>query len=310
MKHHDILESHPFKNEDFKIKIHEKGYVQLENVSPRICPIDSNNIKRTGDYIAVKAARVSFGSGLKSIEEDDRLIEFLMKNNHTSPFEQADITFVIKAPFFVVKQFLRHRTAQVNEQSFRYTDMSEKLEFYYPDMRSKSLNNKQSSVKNICDENENFQIEMKEVFEEDTNIYTKAIKNGCAQEVARCVLPQSTYTTLIFKQNLHNLLHFFYLRTDETAQLEIREYANAMLKLIMPVFPKTIECFINHRIDCVKFSKKESEILSNLFKDNIDITHLRKKLIELLDSESHSKSFKEGLVFRFDKLCENSNKKN
>lgn len=207
------------------------------------------------DLRIVEAARVSYKSPSKGEVEDKKLLHYLYKNRHTSPFEQCEICFNIKLPLFVQGQFVRHRTQNLNQMSARYTEMPD--EFYIPkNWRSQDKKNKQGSIDSsgwnpIIDEEEEvspggrntYKIsytatsELERICEESYRVYQNMINVGVAKEMARMHLPQNLYTEIYTKFDIHNLMHFFTLRLDPHAQWEIREYAQAMYNIFAELFP-------------------------------------------------------------------------
>lgn len=201
------------------------------------------------DQRIVESARISYKSPSKGIEADKKLLNYLYRNRHTSPFEQCSITFNIKMPIFVMRQFVRHRTFKLNEWSARYSEMAD--DFYIPSSwRRQDIKNKQGS---IDDGNWNPLINwgcgydatelLKQQCETCYEIYTKMIEGGIAKEMARMVLPVNLYTEIYVNCDLHNLMHFLRLRMDSHAQWEIRQYANAMYMIMDNLFPWTAEAF-------------------------------------------------------------------
>lgn len=211
------------------------GGVKIVDVMPRLIP--SN---RTADVVITRAARISYNQGDKTPEEDAKLIRYLYRNGHTSPFEHAELEFELEMPIFVMRQLVRHRTASLNEQSFRYTKAPDK--FYFPQLRMQSKNNKQGS----SDEDppmEALKI-WDEIIEQNATLYkkyTQLLELGVSREVARCCLPTSLMTRVMWKVDLHNLLRFLRLRMDPHAQEEIRCLANAISELTENVFPETMK---------------------------------------------------------------------
>ena len=192
------------------------------------------------------AARVSFGKRKDKFDDKDlKLMNYLIKNQHMTPFEHITMTFSVHCPLFVRSQWMRHRTFSFNEISRRYTD--EEITFYLPKaLRIQSENNKQASVEGshiddekslICD----IDIQQIHVFQ----LYKKLLDAGVCREQARGVLPQNMMTTFWATVDLRNLLGFLKLRCDEHAQVEIREYANAIKELIRPIYPHVISAFEN-----------------------------------------------------------------
>jgi len=215
-----------------RIEVLDKGYVELQDVMG-----DDNAI--------VAAARVSFLGHSKGAEADRKLIGYLMKHNHTSPFEQVEFKFRIKCPIFVARQWHRHRTWNYNETSRRYT--SEEIDFYVPDeWRAQSKSDKQASDSAI-EIDESIQKKLNEqllnLIDAAECLYTDMLANGIAREQARMVLPQNMYTIFIAKTDAHNLMHFLRLRLDKHAQYEIRVYAQALYEFFKQSLPWTAEFF-------------------------------------------------------------------
>ena len=239
---------------DQEIKVLDKGFVRMVDYMG-------------GDQRIVQAARVSYGTGTKSYRQDRGLIHYLIKNWHTSPFEQVQITFHTKMPIFVARQWVRHRTARLNEISGRYSVMKD--EFYVPspeNIRPQSENNKQGrSEERFTAEQEQeiiglFADEQKDIYKN----YEKLLELNVAREIARNNLPLSLYTEWYWQIDLHNLFHFLRLRMDPHAQYEIRVYAEAMAQCAKAVAPLAFEAFEEHILGSVSFSKAECEALSAL----------------------------------------------
>lgn len=191
-----------------------------------------------GDHSVVASARVShYADASKGIDSDTKLIRYLMKNKHTSPFESCVLTFRIKCPLFVRGQWHRHRTFSYNEVSRRYT--SENIdEFFYPEKwRAQDTKNKQSSVDSKEISSGFWSQQVGRHVEKSLKLYTEMIDAGIAREQARMVLPQNMYTMYYGTVNLHNLFHFLGLRIHPHAQEEIRQYANAIVKMIKDAVP-------------------------------------------------------------------------
>lgn len=213
-----------------------------------------------GDNRIVQSARVSYGSGTKSIRDDAGLIDYLMRHKHTSPFEQVSLTFHAKMPIFVARQWIRHRTAKLNEISGRYSVMRD--EFYVPedsDINLQSTGNKQGrSTEEIPKE---LREEVREILQggqkDSYEDYEYLIGEGIAKELARINLPLSLYTEWYWKSDLHNLFHFLNLRMDPHAQWEIRQYANVMAEITKKVAPIAYESFENHQRNSITFSQDE-----------------------------------------------------
>lgn len=222
------------------------------------------------DAAIVQAARVSYGAGTKQVQDDRNLIRYLMRHEHTTPFEMCEVKFHIKLPIFVMRQLVRHRTASMNEYSARYSVMTD--EFYVPEppqIQQQSTTNKQGR------EDGEWELANKvDIINKFNKSYTDAYDvyqsllgedgNGLTRELSRSVLPVGGYTELYWKANLKNFLHMARLRMDPHAQWEIQEYARAMYDLAKPLFPEACESFEDYAINSIKFSKNEKELLKRL----------------------------------------------
>jgi len=213
------------------------------------------------DEAIVQSARVSYGAGTKTPSEDRQLIRYLMRNWHTTPFEMVEFKFRIRVPIFVARQWLRHRTASVNEVSARYS-LVEK-EYRIPEeYRKQSSINKQASEEPF--ENMILTSAQKESCETAFGVYEKLVKNGISRELARVHLPQSTFTEFYWKIDLHNLFHFLRLRMDEYhAQPEIVEPSKKIFDLIKPIVPFACEAFIDYRLNSISLSGPELKALKS-----------------------------------------------
>ena len=217
------------------------GFVKLVDCMPRYIPESCRDLMC--DHAIVQAARVSFNQGIKTPEKDKSLIDFLIKHKHTSPFEMVKFKFHIKCPIFVQRQWIRHRTANVNEISGRYSVM--KGEFYCPrTIYDQGKLNKQMSGNEIKDEHIKYKFEeyMTNSYKQ-YGLYRDLIKAGVSREIARIGLPQNMYTEFYWCIDLHNLLNFIRLRSAENAQGEIKEYSDVMKELIKDLCPNTLEAF-------------------------------------------------------------------
>ncbi len=237
---------------DQEIRVLDKGFVRLVDYMG-------------GDERIVQAARVSYGAGTKSYRQDRGLIHYLMRNWHTSPFEQVQLTFHTKMPIFVARQWVRHRTARLNEISGRYSVMKD--EFYVPSpehVRPQSENNKQGRSDERFDPAVEASI-IQAFSEEQKGVYAnyeKLLDLGLARELARNNLPLSLYTEWYWQIDLHNLFHFIRLRMDPHAQYEIRVYAEALAQCAKAVAPIAYEAFEEHILGSVSFSRAECEALA------------------------------------------------
>lgn len=192
------------------------------------------------DSTIIKAARVSYNKGITNLNRDSKLIRFLLEQKHTSPFEHVVFSFEVECPIFVARQWMRHRTFSYNEVSRRYT--SEDIKFYIPEnLRKQDSKNKQSSIEEYSDSLNKYIKDIKNVSEYCIDLYIKMLSDGVCREQARMILPLNLYTKFICTADLHNLLHFLNLRLRPEAQLEIRVYAQEILKIIEPIVPITIK---------------------------------------------------------------------
>ncbi len=240
-----------------------------EQLLDKEIPVLDKGFVRLVDYMGsddriVQSARVSYGAGTKSFREDKGLIDYLMRNRHTSPFEQVILTFHTKMPIFVARQWVRHRTARLNEISGRYSIMED--EFYVPDpehIAVQSEDNKQgrSSEPVESDVAEAFQTALRAEQDQAYKAYLERVDAGVARELARVNLPISLYTQWYWQIDLHNLFHFLSLRIDPHAQYEIRAYAEVMLDCARAVAPIATAAFEQHMVGSVSFSRKEYEAL-------------------------------------------------
>lgn len=193
------------------------------------------------DIDVVNAARVSYGKTVNSLtERDAQLIRYLMKHKHTSPFEHNQLSFRIKCPLYVGRQWMRHRMHSYNEISYRYVKAKE--EFYTPqEWRLQDTHNKQSSTGSF--QNKHVQETYENTLRMCHQAYTQLLDAGVCREQARGLLPMCTYTEFIFTSNLHALIHFLTLRLGQGAQHEIRYFAQALLELALPHFPVSLSAW-------------------------------------------------------------------
>lgn len=239
---------------DQEIRVLDKGFVRLVDYLG-------------GDARIVQAARVSYGAGTKTVREDRALIHYLMRNEHTSPFEQVILTFHCKMPIFVARQWVRHRTARLNEISGRYSVMRD--EFYLPEpeqVRLQSQVNKQARSEEPVPPDVAAEVIVR-LAEDQKALYRRyeeILAQGVARELARINLPLSLYTEWYWQIDLHNLFHFLRLRLDDHAQYEIRKYAEAIATCAKAVAPMAYEAFEEHILDSVRFSRSECKALAAL----------------------------------------------
>ena len=228
------------------------------------------------DSAIVQSARVSYGEGTKKVSNDKGLIRYLMKNWHTTPFEMCEIKFHIKLPIFIARQWIRHRTANVNEYSARYSILDK--EFYIPrpeHMSSQSSTNKQGRGTNLSKKDtEKFIKILKDDADRNYKHYENMLnenqsgeiinddKEGLSRELARINLTLNTYTQWYWKIDLHNLLHFLYLREDTHAQYEIQAYAEIILnKIVKRWVPNTYSAFKEFQLESYNLSKTAIEVI-------------------------------------------------
>ncbi|MDR1363696.1 MAG: FAD-dependent thymidylate synthase [Spirochaetaceae bacterium] len=243
--------------------------VEAEEILDKEFPVLDKGFIRLVDYLGsdervVQAARVSYGKGTKSSREDAGLIDYLMRNRHTSPFEQVALTFHIKMPIFIARQWVRHRTARLNEISGRYSVMKD--DFYTPDIEDITLqnsDNKQGRSDELLSRSEadalraGFEYAQRHAYGE----YIKLIDRGIARELARINLPLSLYTEMYWQIDLHNLFHFLELRLGAHAQKEIRMYARTLLEICRKVAPVCCASFERNVLGAVAFSSDEAREL-------------------------------------------------
>ena len=242
-------------------------------------PVLDHGFIRLIDYMGdepavVQAARVSYGKGTKQSSEDRGLLRYLMRHRHSTPLEMCEIKLHVKLPVFVARQWIRHRTANVNEYSARYSILER--EFYVPkldDIQQQSTTNKQGRAGALTEKDRLYiQSQMQQSAERDFDLYDTLTFNeedenardpgfNVARELARINLPLSTYTEWYWKVDLHNLLHFLSLRADPHAQMEIRAYADVMLRMVQLWVPDIYEAFIDYRMEAHTFSRQEMAIL-------------------------------------------------
>lgn len=260
---------------------------ELEKILYKPFEVLDHGFVRVVDYMGndssiVQAARVSYGQGTKKVNADKALINYLIAHRHTTPLEMCEIKFHIKLPIFVARQWIRHRTASVNEYSARYSIVED--EFYVPKAENLSAQSKinhqgrdESTVLNAAESKRVLQI-LKEDSLKSYEHYLEMInqdasgnivddsKEGLARELARMNLPLSCYTQWYWKIDLHNLLHFLNLRADSHAQYEIRVYAQVMLDMVKQWVPHCYEAFMKHQKDGENISGPALEIIKKMLK--------------------------------------------
>lgn len=251
MAHCIVDEAEKILDKEFQVL--DKGFVRL---------VDYYG----SDQRIVQSARVSYGDGTKSVSEDAALIDYLLRHQHTSPFEQVVFTFHLKMPIFVARQWVRHRTGRMNEVSGRYSIMKD--EFYVPEISciaKQSKSNKQGRGEIFsADEAESFRSEFQESQKKSYSEYSEMVEKGVARELARINLPLSLYTEFYWQMDLHNLFHFLKLRLDSHAQYEIRAFAERILEIAKIVCPLASSSFENVMKESVTFNGEEMEALRKI----------------------------------------------
>jgi len=245
MAHCVVAEAEAILDREFPVL--DKGFVRLVDYFG-------------GDERVVQSARVSYGAGTKGYREDAALIDYLLRNSHTSPFEQVVLTFHVKLPIFVARQWVRHRTARLNEISGRYSVMKD--DFYVPapeNVALQSTDNRQGRSDKLLepDDAEKIREAFVTVQKADYGFYSSLVDAGIARELARINLPLSLYTEWYWQIDLHNLFHFLELRLDAHAQKEIRLYAGVLLDIARKVAPCCCDSFARHILSGVRFSGDE-----------------------------------------------------
>ncbi|MDX9911264.1 MAG: FAD-dependent thymidylate synthase [Phycisphaerales bacterium] len=246
-----------------EIRVHEHGFIALVDAMPRLVPEG-----QTADAAIVQAARVSYGEGTKKVNEDRGLIRYLLRHRHTTPFEMLEFKFHVAMPVFVARQWIRHRTANVNEYSARYSIVPDRFYRPAPDaVRKQSVSNRQGGEEPL-DLGDPAQARTAEQFlsllSDAEGLYARyaaLLEEGVTRELARSVLPVSVYTEWYWKCDLHNILRFLSLRLDSHAQKEIRDYARAMYALLESIVPITMEAFRDYELDAIRLTGPEVEAL-------------------------------------------------
>jgi thymidylate synthase (FAD) len=219
------------------------------------------------DQAVVQAARVSYGAGTRAVSDDRTLIRYLMRHRHTTPFEMVELKFLVRVPMDCWRQWIRHRTASVNEYSTRYSVAIDAAQQTPPDeWREQARSNRQGS-EGCFDETAGALFTEEEVSlqQRARAVYQKRLDQGVAREQARKDLPLSTYTEAYWKIDLHNLLHFLELRMDTHAQLEIRRYAETMgREIVAPLLPLCWEAFIDYRMSGMSLTRLEQGVIARL----------------------------------------------
>ncbi len=272
---------------------------ELEKILYEAIPVLDHGFVRIVDYMGddssvVQAARVSYGKGTKKISTDSGLIKYLMRHRHSTPFEMCEIKYHVKLPIFVARQWIRHRTANVNEYSARYSILDK--EFYLPSKenlaaqsasnrqgRGEVINGKQAdNILNILKKDAeqtytDYELMLNEKYDGST---INKNNKGLARELARMNLTLNTYTQWYWKTDLFNLLNFLSLRADSHAQYEIRAYANVMIDSLKRWVPITFEAFMDYRMGSMELSAKGKAVIQKMIKGencNFETSKLSKR---------------------------------
>ena len=277
---HEIKEQQSQENKTKRVTV-----VELEKILYEAIPILDHGFIRVIDYMGddtsiVQAARVSYGKGTKKVSTDSGLIKYLMRHWHSTPFEMCEIKYHVKLPIFIARQWIRHRTANVNEYSARYSILDK--EFYLPaieNLAAQSQSNRQGrgdvltgdQAKKVLDllkkdaeqTYDNYETMLNERYDGSV-IDEKQV--GLARELARMNLTLNTYTQWYWKTDLLNLMNFLRLRADHHAQYEIRAYADAMLDTVKKWVPITYEAFLDYRVGGTEVSSKGKKIIQKLIR--------------------------------------------
>ena len=276
----EILEQQTQKNTTKRVTS-----IELEKILYEAIPVLDHGFVRVVDYMGddssiVQSARVSYGKGTKKVSTDSGLIKYLMRHRHSTPFEMCEIKYHVKLPIFIARQWIRHRTANVNEYSARYSILDK--EFYMPskdNLAAQSASNRQGrgdlingkqaeDILNILKEDaertyDNYELMLNERFDGTT---IDKNNKGLARELARMNLTLNTYTQWYWKTDLLNLLNFLSLRADNHAQYEIRAYADVMIESLKKWVPVTFDAFMDYRVGGMELSAKGKSVIQKLIK--------------------------------------------
>jgi len=237
---------------------------QMDQLLGHQFPVLDHGFIRVVDYLGddraiVQAARISYGQGTKTVQDDEALVRYLMRMKHTSPFEQCEIKLHVKVPMDTWRQWIRHRMANVNEYSTRYSEAIDERQATEPwQWRHQAQGNKQGSGQYLDRKvGEDLSMGEKQLQDHAIQEYRRRLDLGVAREQARKDLPLSTYTEAYWKIDLHNLLHFLELRLDPHAQLEIRQYAQVIEGIVSKWVPWTYRAFHDYRVQAMGLSRPE-----------------------------------------------------
>jgi len=265
-----------------KFETHRATVQTLEDLLYKPFSVLDHGFIRVVDYMGndsavVQAARVSYGAGTRKVREDQGLIRYLIRHRHTTPFEMCEIKFHVKLPIFVARQWIRHRTANINEYSARYSILDN--EFYIPapeHLARQSSTNRQGRgsvlegsqaltvMRMLRDDATRAHAHYVEMLDISGDEKDQADSPGLARELARMNLTLNFYTQWYWKVNLHNFMHFLSLRGDQHAQYEIRAYANVMLEILKKWVPDTFDAFSDYRLGAAELSAKSIIVLRQM----------------------------------------------
>ncbi len=219
------------------------------------------------DRAVVQAARVSYGEGTQHVSDDRTLIRYLLRHQHTTPLEMAEVKLLLRVPMDTWRQWIRHRTASVNEYSTRYSIAVDACQSTAVGAWRKQATSNRQGSQGLFDELAGGELTAEEtqLQQHAREVYQKRLQRGVAREQARKDLPLSTYTEAYWKIDLHNLLHFLHLRMDVHAQLEIRSYARAIgQEIIKPLFPTVWEAFVDYRLESMSLTRLDRDVIRRL----------------------------------------------
>ena len=253
------------------------------------------------DHAIVQAANSSYGRGTKKVSEDEALIRYLRRNMHTSPSEMVECKFHAKMPIFVARQWIRHRTASVNEYSGRYSEMSN--EFYMPpsdELRKQSTGNKQGRGELLdSDQREQVAEILGDVYRKSWEGYRSCLDMDLARELSRIGLSVANYTEWYWKIDAHNLFHFFRLRLDEHAQREIRVFAEAMARMVKDAIPKAYRALEMYTLNAMQLSEMEIAFIRKYPRKIMTEEELFNLFLPFVENKREAREF----VEKMKKLC-------
>ncbi|MBT3316810.1 FAD-dependent thymidylate synthase [bacterium] len=286
-------------------KLSRAGSPELDAILGKTFPVLNDGFVRVVDYMGndstiVQAARVSYGDGTKKVSQDRGLIRYLLRHRHTTPFEMCSVTLHVRVPMDAWRQWIRHRTASVNEISTRYSIAIDAAQQTDPkEWRIQAIDNKQGSD-GFVDQQSGQALTDQETELHNTirGVYNGRLEQGIAREQARKDLPLATYTEAYWKMDLHNLLHFLALRMDSHAQKEIRDYATIIGEEIVAKWvPSCWEAFLDYRFNSTGMSRMESELLAAINLDNNQAIALAKEFGWLEEGKNGLKNHRERVEF-------------